>query len=323
MSAPSSAAASRCRPGAADAVQAEDRRRVEDDRHPVRDERLAGRVAGRHELPDHPRHRVRHPVRQVDARVAEPDARVRRGKRHQLPSLVVRRVVDDPWQRLGDHLDRPARPDVAERVGALVRRSQVGPLGRGPAVERDRGVRLQGVREDIEPRRRGDHRRQGPGVVRVDDAERRSQEAMGDAGLGMERPPVQDRDTGGLAARAGGGGHGDERSKRAGRRLALADRLVHVVEQGRRMRRQQVRGLGGVDDATRRPRPRTRRSALRRPPRRPPRTRCPWARPRRRRRCRPRPRIAGASGARCRPARARRSRGSVRSSTRRRPRSAT
>ena len=56
--------------------ESEDGRRIEDHRHPVRDERVSVRVAGRAEILHVARHGVGHAVRQVHARVAKSHARI-------------------------------------------------------------------------------------------------------------------------------------------------------------------------------------------------------------------------------------------------------
>ena len=53
--------------------EAEDGGRVEDHRHAVGDQGPIDGVAGGDEVADHPRDRIRHPVGQVDAGVAEAD----------------------------------------------------------------------------------------------------------------------------------------------------------------------------------------------------------------------------------------------------------
>ena len=84
-------------------------------------------------------------------------------------------------------------------------------LRRGAAVERQRGERLHGVAQDVEPGAGGDLRGQGPGVVGVDQAQHRAERAVGDAGLGVQRGVVEDRHAGRLAARPGRGRHRDQR----------------------------------------------------------------------------------------------------------------
>ncbi len=135
----------------------------------------------------HARDRVGHPVRQVDPGVAEADPGVGGGQQHLAASLVVVRVLDRADHRPAHHLDRPGRPDVADRVRALVGGSQLGIVRGGPLVEGQRGQRFDGVGEDIEAGAGGDHRRHGAGVVRIEDAHRRAQGAVGDPGFGVQR----------------------------------------------------------------------------------------------------------------------------------------
>ena len=111
---------------------------------------VIGGVARRPEVATMPGDGVRHAVRQVDAGVAEADAGDRRGQQHLAAGLVVARIGDRPRQELGDHLQRPDRPDVADRVGALIGRAQQRALGPRPAVVRNRRVRLERVAEHVE-----------------------------------------------------------------------------------------------------------------------------------------------------------------------------
>ena len=121
--------------------------------------------------------------------------------------------------------------------------------GRLPLMVRQRREGLHRVREDVQPRAGGHQRRHGAGVVRVDDAERRAQRPVGDAGLGVQRLVVEDRHSGRLRAGAGRRGDGDEWPQRARDRSAFADRRVDVGQQRRGVGRVEIGGLGRVDDA--------------------------------------------------------------------------
>ena len=102
-------------------------------------------------------------------------------------------------------------------------------------------------------RRRGHLGRHGERVERVHHPERGAQQAVRDARLHVLIHDVRHRHRGGLAAGAGGGGHRDQRAHRSGHRHALADRLVDVVEQRRRVAGEEIGGLARVDACCRRP----------------------------------------------------------------------
>ena len=103
------------------------------------------------------------------------------------------------------------------------------------------------MREHVQACRSGDRRRKRAGVVRVQQAQRRLEPAVGDAGLGMHLDEVEDRDSGGLAARAGRRRDRDQGLQRPGDGHALSDGRIHVVEKIRRVGRVQIGCLGRVD----------------------------------------------------------------------------
>ena len=101
------------------------RRIVEHDRHAVRDQRLAGRIAVDVPVLDQARHGVRQSMRQVAAGGVERDAREHRRVHHLGARFGVGCIVDRAHQVLADALQRlrrrahrktgsrPATPDAA------------------------------------------------------------------------------------------------------------------------------------------------------------------------------------------------------------------
>ena len=185
-------------------------------------------------------------MRQVHPGVAEAVAREGGGQQHGGPRLDVVRVAHRTHQVACYQLDGALRPQIADRIGALVGGPQRRLRGRLACGIGQRGERLDGVAEHVQTGAGRHHRRQGTGVVRVDDAQVGLQHAMGDAGLGPHRQVIEYRHAGGLAAGAGRGGHCHQRLQRSRDRLAAADRVVHVGEQLRRVGGVQVGRLGGV-----------------------------------------------------------------------------
>src|SRR6266545_2667644 len=163
----------------------------------------------------------------MHAGVAEADAGKRRREHHLTSGFPIGRVLHGAHEVLGDHLDGPLGPDVADRIRALVSRAHFW-LVRGSAlVVRHGRVGLDGVAEDVEARAGGDHRRQIARVVGVDDAERWPQCAVGDARLGVDLMQIKDGHPGRLGAGAGRGRNRNQRLELA--RHALASlKLVSV-----------------------------------------------------------------------------------------------
>ena len=94
------------------------------------------------------------PCGKMDAGVAETDPRHGGGQQHLAAGFVVGGVGDGAGEKLVDDFEGPQRPDVADRVGALVGRP-LDRTGRSRAlVVGEGGVRFEGVTEDVEPRRR-------------------------------------------------------------------------------------------------------------------------------------------------------------------------
>ena len=73
--------------------ETEDRRRVEDNRHPVGNDWMIGRVSRRSVTADHTADRVAHAVGQMHAGVAETDAGVGCGQEHGAAGIVVFRIL--------------------------------------------------------------------------------------------------------------------------------------------------------------------------------------------------------------------------------------
>ena len=94
-------------------------------------------------------------MRKVYAGVAEPDSGVRRRQNHVGAGLIVGRVLDGSHQVLGNHAQGLESPDVADRIGALIRRPHRRPLRAQAFREGQGGERFQGVAEDVEPGRGG------------------------------------------------------------------------------------------------------------------------------------------------------------------------
>ena len=141
-------------------------------------------VARRLVASDHPRNRVRHPVRQVHARVSESDAGIGSRQQHLRPRLAVSGSSHGPRQVLGDHPQRLQRPDIADRVRPLIRRAQSRPFGPAPAGVRHRGVGFDGMAQHVQPRRCRDLGGQHGGVLGVQNAQRRFQSPVRNPGLG-------------------------------------------------------------------------------------------------------------------------------------------
>ena len=219
--------------------ETKDCRRVEDNRHSVRNDRVIGRVPWRYVTAYHPADRVAHAVRQMYAGVAKTDPGVGRGQKHGAAGLVVLRVLDRAYKIRRNHLDRLGRPDVADRVGALVGRAHPWRLRRVAAVVRQSGQGLQCMAQHVQPRTGGSHLGQSSGVMRIENANLRPQSPVRDSGLYMHLRQIADGDARGLTACAGGGGHGNMWPQRAGYGDAFADRRVDVV--------QKFGGVGGIE----------------------------------------------------------------------------
>ena len=90
----------------------------------MRHERMVARVARGAEILHVAGNRVGHAVRQMHTGIAEADAGIRRRQNHLLARLVVGRIFDGANKVLGDHAQRLQRPDIADRIRALVGRTQ-------------------------------------------------------------------------------------------------------------------------------------------------------------------------------------------------------
>ena len=91
-------------------------------------------------------------MREMDAGVAEADARVRRRQQHLRARLVVAGIVEGAHEIAGDQAQRLQRPDVADRVRALVGGTQCRAIRAGAIRVRQRGEafdRVEQARETI------------------------------------------------------------------------------------------------------------------------------------------------------------------------------
>ena len=186
-------------------------------------------------------------VRDVHSGRAEPDARHRRGEHHRPARLDVACVRDGAAQEAAAVLQRLGRPDVGDRVGALVWRALVRRCRPRTLAVGTRQVGLGGMADHVDPCRRGHLGRGGAGQLGVDDRLRRTQVAVRDPGLDAQRGDVEHGHGRRLRARPGRRRDREMRPQRRGRPAAPADRRIDVVDHGRRVRDDQVRDLGGVD----------------------------------------------------------------------------
>ena len=129
-----------------------------------------------------------------------------------------------------NHLDRFGRPDVADRVCALVGRPQLRRLGRDTAVVCQRGQRLQRMAQHVQPGTRRCHLRQRPRIVGIQNTELRPQCPVGDSSLYMHLRQIADGDACSLAASACRRRHGNMRPQRPGYGDPFANRRVDVVQ---------------------------------------------------------------------------------------------
>ena len=82
----------------------------------------------------------------------------------------------------------------------------------------------------------------------IENAERRAQFAMGNAGLHLHFQNVEDSHAGAFTGGAERGGAGNVRFQRARNGLSLADWKVHIGEQVRRIGGVEIARLGGIHD---------------------------------------------------------------------------
>ena len=228
--------------------EAERGRRGHDDRDAVGHQRVISPVAARDVLADEPRDWIAERVRNVHAGVAEADTRIVGRQRQVQARLEVEPVEHRAAQVLADVLDGLLAPDVAGRVGADVR-GAIGWMVLGPRVVWARRVRLDRVRQDVGARRGRHFRRRGERVERIDDAEGRTEQPVRDTSLHVVIEHVSHRDRGRLAAGSRRRRHRDQGLERARHCPAPPHRLVHVVEQWGRKRRQQIHRLARIECA--------------------------------------------------------------------------
>ena len=187
--------------------------------------------------------RVGHRVWDVDAGVAKRDPGERRRPHHLFAGQVV--TGDGIREMCAAESQRLATADVAPRIRTLTGRSR---LGDRPLRERTRGERLDGVAQHVHSARGDDSRRQRARATRIDDGFGRTQSHRRDAGLGVEREPIEDRDARDLAAGPRGRRACEMGGERAGHGETIAERRVDMAAKLRRMRRVEVGRLGRIDD---------------------------------------------------------------------------
>ena len=183
----------------------------------------------------------------MHARGAEPDAGQAGGEHHRAARLEVVGVGDRAAQVAPAVLERLRRPDVRDRVRALVGRAVVGRLGPLALVVGLGDERLDRVADDVEAARGGDLGAHAAQQLGVDDALVRAQVAVRDAALGLLVGDVEDRHRGGLGSGARRRRDRQQRLQRPGRLAALADRRVDVVHDRRRVGGDEVGDLRGVE----------------------------------------------------------------------------
>ena len=179
--------------------------------------------------------------------VPKPNARQRRSHQHLAARLVVPRILHCTHQILRRQFDGLRCPDLADRIGTLVGRTQLGLVGRSTLGVRQRSQRFQGMAQNIQPRAGRHQPGQGARVVRVDDPQQRTQRTMRDPRLGMHGLVVEDRHPRRLAARPSRGGHRNQRLQLARHRPPLADRRVDIGQKLCWIGGIQVGRLGRVD----------------------------------------------------------------------------
>src|SRR5258708_6051796 len=178
--------------------------------------------------------------------ISESDASVGSGKQHLLASFIVVRILNRSNEVLRYPAQRLQRPEIADRIRALIGRSQDGPLRPRATMEGQCGEGLDRVTQDIKSTRGRHLPRHASGVVRIQYPDRRLESSMGDAGFGVQWRVIENRDAGGLAAGSSGRRHRDQWLEWTGNRTALADRGIDVFQKIRWIGGIEVRGLGGV-----------------------------------------------------------------------------
>ena len=187
-------------------------------------------------------------MRKVDARITETNTGVRRRQNHLRARLIVTRVVECAEQIVRDDMQGRERPDIADRIRALVRRTKSRPVWTRSRGVREGRERFDRVAENVEPRRCSHLRWHGPRVVWVEEAQRRLESPAGDARLRVHLGEVEDADACRLGTRSRRGRNRDERFQRSWHWPCSTDWRVHVVEKLiRRIRRVEIDCLRGVN----------------------------------------------------------------------------
>ena len=187
-------------------------------------------------------------MRQVHARVSESDPCVRSREQHLRAGFIIRRIGDRTDDELRDHPKRLQRPDIADRIRALICGSQRGAIGTRTAGIRECGERFDRVTENVETTRRRNLGRHRPRVVGIEQAKGRLETTTRDAGLRVQPSEIEDADTGRFTAGTGRRRDRDQWLQRSWNRQTLPHWRVHVVEKvGRRIRRVKVDGFRRID----------------------------------------------------------------------------
>src|SRR5690348_3100542 len=135
-------------------------------------------------------------------RITESNSGIGRSEQHVRPCLVVRGVRDGTENVPRNHAQSLERPNVADRIGALVSRAQCRPLRECALMERYSRVGLDCMAENVQPAGSGDLRRQRARVFWVDQAERWFQPAARNSSFCVQAAVVEDAYTRRLTASA-------------------------------------------------------------------------------------------------------------------------
>ena len=185
---------------------------------------------------------------QVNAGIAEADSGVASGQKHIGTRFVVGRVFHRTDYEAGDHPQGLERPDVADRIRALIRRPQQWTLGKWPLGERNRRVGLNGVAQNVQSARGCHLRWHCASVVWIQQSQSGLQTAVGNPGFCVQFAQVKDADASCLASSSGRRWDRYQRFQRPWYRQTLADWRVYVIQEIRWGKgRVKIHGFGGID----------------------------------------------------------------------------